>query len=368
VNADLGAFDGTDDGAADAVVVDGTAGADDVSVASVPGRTTDKGLATVVNVTHGAPTDTFAIEGLGGDDHFTSDTTSAAQLGVLFDGGEGADATVARGTAGDDSIGIARGADAVAVFGPGGNAVLTKTESLEVDGLAGNDTVSGQNGIAGLTALTVDGGAGNDRIGGGDGADVLIGGAGDDVIDGNRGNDSAFLGGGDDTFVWDPGDGSDTVEGQAGHDTLQFNGSNAAEKIELDANGPRLRLTRDVGVITMDTDGVESVNVRTLGSADTVTVNDLRGTDVNAVNVDLGGFDGTADATADAVVVNGTPGRDVLRVAGSGGSATVSGLAATVGITNADPSLDSLTINGNGGNDVVDASGLAPGGIALTVN
>ena len=45
------------------------------------------------------------------------------------------------------------------------------------------------------------------------------------------------MGAGDDTFVWNPGDGSDIVEGQAGTDTMQFNGANIAEKIDISANG-----------------------------------------------------------------------------------------------------------------------------------
>ena len=58
----------------------------------------------------------------------------------------------------------------------------------------------------------------------------------------------ASLGAGNDTFVWNPGDGSDIVEGQAGADTLQFNGSNIGENIDISANGSRIRLTRDIGV------------------------------------------------------------------------------------------------------------------------
>ena len=61
---------------------------------------------------------------------------------------------------------------------------------------------------------------------------------------------------------------------------MLFNGANVAEKIDLSANGDRLRFTRDVANITMDTDGVEQVDVIALGGADKVTVHDLAGTDV----------------------------------------------------------------------------------------
>ena len=116
------------------------------------------------------------------------------------------------------------------------------------------------------------------------------------------------MGAGNDTFVWNPGDGSDTVEGQGGTDTLQFNGSNVNENIDLSANGSRLRLSRDVGNVTMDVNGVEQVNVAALGGADTLTVNDLSGTGVTGVNLDLAGTpgSGTGDGQADTVIVNGT--------------------------------------------------------------
>jgi len=88
---------------------------------------------------------------------------------------------------------------------------------------------------------------------------------GNDVITGGRGNDTAQLGSGNDTFVWNPGDGSDVVEGGSGMDTLQFNGLERRRKINLVANGTRARLTRDVGAVTMDINGMEQVNIVALG-------------------------------------------------------------------------------------------------------
>src|SRR5277367_3678732 len=95
------------------------------------------------------------------------------------------------------------------------------------------------------------------------------------------------MGKGDDTFVWNPGDGSDTVEGQAGTDTLLFNGSNASENFDISANGSRVSLFRDVGNVTMDLNGVEHIQLNAAGGADTVTVNDLSGTDVTQIAIDL---------------------------------------------------------------------------------
>jgi Ca2+-binding RTX toxin-like protein len=244
------------------------------------------------------------------------------------------------------------------------------SENLVLNANGGDDTFTGSNGLANLIQITADGGAGNDTLTGGDGNDQLLGGDGNDVVNGGRGNDTAVLGAGDDTFVWNPGDGNDAVEGQDGVDTLQFNGANINEKIDLSANGPRLRLTRDIANVTMDTDGVEVVNIVTLAGADNITVNDLTGTSVTQVNLDLAGTpgSGTGDNLADNVIVNGTNASDTILVAGSASGVTVSGLKSTITIKGSDAALDQLTVNAQGGDDVVNASGLEAGVIGLTIN
>ena len=247
---------------------------------------------------------------------------------------------------------------------------IGSSENLVVNANGGDDTFRAGNGLAGLIAITVDGGDGNDTLIGGDGNDVLIGGNGNDLIDGGRGNDVALMGAGDDTFVWNPGDGSDTVEGQGGMDTLQFNGSNANENIDLSANGSRLRLFRDVGNVTMDVDGVEQVNVAALGGADTLTVNDLSGTDVNQVNLDLSSppGSGTGDGQADTVIVNGTNGADLVSVVVVGTSFTVSGLPAFVSVSGSEGANDQLVVNMLGGDDTVDASTMPASVVRLSVD
>jgi len=158
------------------------------------------------------------------------------------------------------------------------------------------------------------------------------------------GDDLALLGAGDDTFIWNPGDGSDTVEGQTGKDTLLFNGANIAEKIDISANGSRVRFTRDVANIVMDLNGVERIDFNALGGADTITVNDLSGTDVTAVNLNLKSSAGIGDGQADSIIVNGTAAADTILVAGSASGVTVSGLKVTVKITGSEAALDQLTV------------------------
>ncbi|HEY6069636.1 MAG TPA: hypothetical protein VIU81_13175 [Gaiellaceae bacterium] len=242
-----------------------------------------------------------------------------------------------------------------------------------VDARAGDDSIriDESNGVfTDSIPTTLDGGRGNDTLAGGSGAETLRGGRGNDVIDGNQGSDLALMGAGDDIFVWDQGDGSDIVEGQDGTDTMRFNSANVAEHVDLTANGSRLRFFRDAGNITMDTAGVERVEYNALGGADVVTINDLSGTDVQSVTVDLAGALGGAagDGQADRVIVNATNGEDRIDVNGDAGGVKVSGLAATVKILHSEAANDRLDVNTLAGRDAVDSGGLAAGAIQLFVD
>src|SRR5262249_38732352 len=154
-----------------------------------------------------------------------------------------------------DMITVSGGAGGVTVSGLKAKGTITGNEgaldSLTVDGQAGADVINASGLQAGFIKLTL---LGND------GDDLLIGSQGNDSIFGGRGNDTALMGAGDDTFTWNPGDGNDIVEGQGGKDTMVFNGAVIAEKIEISANGQRVRFTRDIANITMDLAGVERVN------------------------------------------------------------------------------------------------------------
>ena len=92
-----------------------------------------------------------------------------------------------------------------------------------------------------------------------------------------------------------------------------------------------MRFTRDIANIVMDLNDVEAIGVNALGGADTITVNDLSGTDLNRVEPNLGG----ADDAADNVIVNATNGDDIVSVVGSGPNASVTGLAARTDISGA---------------------------------
>jgi Ca2+-binding RTX toxin-like protein len=295
--------------------------------------------------------DTVTVNDLSGTstNQVAIDLSSPASSGV---GDGAADTVIVNGTANDDQINVVTSGSSIVVKGLAAQVTVTGAESLNdslvVNGGAGNDTIDASKLHAGQIKLTLNGGDGDDKI---------IGSAGDDVVNGGRGSDFALLGAGNDVFVWNPGDGSDIVEGQAGIDTLQFNGANIDEKFDISANGSRVRMTRDIGVVTMDLNSVETINARALGGADTITVSDLSGTNTNQVNVDLGGNDGAPDGSADTIVINGTAGSDAITINNNNGVVTVTGLAETVTISHFD-STDRIVINGLGGDDVITATGL----------
>jgi Ca2+-binding RTX toxin-like protein len=245
-----------------------------------------------------------------------------------------------------------------------------RVAKIAVDAAAGDDLVriDESNGVfTDSIPTTIDGGDGNDTIAGGKGNETLLGGDGNDSIDGNGGNDLALLGAGDDTFVWDPGDGSDKIEGQDGTDTMRFNGANVSEQVDLSANGSRLKLFRTQANITMDTAGVERVDFNALGGADLITINDLSGTDVRSVNVDLAGTLGgaTGDGQPDRVVLNATNNDDTIKVNGDATEVTAKGVAPLVAIFHPEAANDRLEINTLAGTDTVDSGGLAAGAIQL---
>jgi Ca2+-binding RTX toxin-like protein len=293
----------------------------------------------------------------------------AGTLGGATGDGQ-ADNVIVDGTNGNDTINVSGDVSGVAVSGLAALVAIQHQEpndGLGVNGLSGNDAISAAALAAQAITLTFDGGTGDDTIAGGKGIETLQGGDGNDSIDGNGGNDLALLGAGDDTFVWDPGDGSDTIEGQDGTDTMRFNGANVSEQVDLSANGSRLKLFRTQANITMDTAGVERVDFNALGGADLITINDLSGTDVSSVNVDLAGTLGgaTGDGQADRVVVNATNGDDTIKVNGDATEVTAKGLAPLVEIFHPEAANDRLEINTLAGADMVNSDGLAAGAIQL---
>jgi Ca2+-binding RTX toxin-like protein len=277
-------------------------------------------------------------------------------------GGDGAvDTVTVTGTQGADVFGVVGDAAGFTVFGLQAqvNGFFTEgNDRLTLNGLGGDDVIDATSLEADGVKLTINGGLGNDVMIGGEGGDTIVGGDGDDL---------ALMGAGDDLFVWNPGDDNDTIEGQDGFDTLLFNGANVGEQINIFANGGRALFFRDVASVTMDLNDVEQIDFNALGGADTITVNDLSGTDVQRVRVNLASSVGGGDGMADTVIVRGTGGDDVIEVTLAGTTLFVDGLAAQIVIENFETAIDRLVIHGLAGDDVINASTL-PGPYAITAD
>lgn len=402
------------DAAADNIVVNATSGDDVVEVIGGPNSVEVRGVSPVVRISAAeAAVDRLIVNALGGEDELRATELSAGAIGLTFNGGTGDDLLV--GSAGidvlngdDDNDTITGGPGNDQVFLGAGNDVFQWNpgdetdlidgndgiDTLEVNGDSvaeqftviangarvrfdrlnpepfaldigsceelllnandGDDSVSCTGNLAALIHITSDGGAGDDTLLGSNGSDVLIGGNDNDFIDGQQGNDVAVLGAGDDTFQWDPGDGSDTIEGQGGEDRLRFNGSNIAEMLEFSSIGARLRLTRNIGSIVMDVNGVETVDLRATGGADNIIVNNLAQTDVSNIAIDLlGTLGGPGDAAADTITVNGTPAADSIVLNAGGDAVEITGLSAVVRIVHSEAAIDLLTVNGLDGADSI---------------
>ena len=315
--------------------------------------------------------DSLTVNDLTGTDVTEVNVNLAGTIGGTVGDGQ-ADAVITNGTNGKDIISVFGAGSSVSVVGLAAQVNITNAEgandSLVINALGGDDSITATTLPAGVIKLTLDGGAGNDNIFGSQGVDQLIGGAGNDFIFGDNGNDTAQMGAGNDVFQWNPGDGNDTIEGQDGTDTMLFFGANIAENIDISANGGRVTFFRNIATVTMDLDDVERIDFRALGGADNIVVGDLSGTDVTGVGIDLRGPNGGGDGAADTVTVNGTNGDDAIFVAGDAGGVAVLGLQAAVNIFSPEQANDRLTVNGFGGDDVINASSLEADGIQLTMN
>ncbi|MDY6940806.1 MAG: calcium-binding protein [Cyanobacteriota bacterium] len=175
----------------------------------------------------------------------------------------------------------------------------------------GNDFLVGENDFDLLIGLD-----GDDTIRGGAQTDALIGGNGNDLLVGDTGDDQIFGGEGDDTMVWNNGDGSDVMEGGNGLDIVQVNGAQGAgDNFQLESNGQRVRFDRlNLGLFNLDIDDVEEFQANGGGGNDTLTVNDLTGTDIEFISYAGGGGDDLLDGsnTSTPIDAYGNTGNDTL--------------------------------------------------------
>ena len=259
------------------------------------------------------------------------------------------------GTSGEDDIAVRQTGSVVEVdFDADGTAdrsfdAQTFTEIVVASG-PGDDHLRFDRASTGLAsfASTLDGGSGDDTLDGGPGAQLLLGGSGNDVVAGGDADDVAELGSGRDSFRWDPGDDNDTIDGGSGRDTMLFIGANVAEEMRLSANGERALFERNIASIRMDTVDVERLDLQAKGGADTVTIDDMSGTDFERAHVDVGASDGLEDK----VTVKGTDDDDDIRVDTDDAAVEVTGLPTVTDIAGAEPT-DQLQVNAGAGDDTI---------------
>ncbi|RPI63441.1 MAG: VCBS repeat-containing protein, partial [Planctomycetaceae bacterium] len=252
--------------------------------------------------------------------------------------------------------------------------------SFTVDGLGGNDTLV-YNGTSAddefdVAATT---GAISLSVDGADYVTVEQTGVEDIII---RGQD------GDDTFTLNGPTGYATVKLDGGlpsaSDLAIINGTDADEDIIIDVGSGIVVGTGDLVLLT----SVEHVNVNAGNGADDVLVTklyDSAGGGITEVGVDLGDGDdsivvenlvgstvrvvgvATGDGDDD-IAINGTNNNDSIAAEVSDGRIVVSGLAATVVISESASDSDMLTIYGFAGDDSIVANNGVEGLIDVTIN
>jgi Ca2+-binding RTX toxin-like protein len=346
-------YGGAGDGAADQVVARGGDGDDSVTV---DGAGVVSGLGGLVQATDGeAGLDTVNVQTLGGADTITSGLGLASALEVNADGGDGPDTLHYAGTAGDDTLQVAPTGAELTTIGlePASRLDSVAVEDVRLEGLGGADTIASLSQATYAAQVTFDGGTGNDTLRGSGGGDAMLGGSGNDLVAPNRGNDAVLLGSGNDVAQWNPGDANDSIEGEAGSDRLEFNGSSIAEAYDVSPSGERVVLRRNIATVAVDFDGVETLALRPLAGADTITVNDTTGTALAVVDANLNAVTDTGDGAPDTVITNGTDAVDSVRVRRLGSQAAVGGIGAETRV-GGELGLDTLRIQTLGGNDKVE--------------
>ncbi|WP_422923846.1 PKD domain-containing protein [Singulisphaera sp. PoT] len=240
---------------------------------------------------------------------------------------------------------------------------------IVIDGGAGNDMFINES----AAAVTFRGGAGNDVLVGGPGADRLEGEGDDDFLFGGGGSDVLLGGAGMDRITWNAGDGQPTtIDGGADADTLTVKGTDAADTITVSPDGVNVR-ARVSGTTNDEVVGAgfETLAVNARGGADLIFVNDLTGTSITTVALNLGDIEGNQSSTGtttsvtsrddgavDTAVVKGTSGNDTFGIDANGGLVRVtrsgSAMVTLAGIT---AGLDRLRIEGLAGADTMTLAG-----------
>jgi Ca2+-binding RTX toxin-like protein len=291
------------------------------------------------NIIDGGSGDKEIDLGIGHNTITLGDGNNTINLGDWVNGSGAAEITLGNG---DNRLSDYGNGDLTLHLGSGDNSISTG---------GGNDTV-------------IASGVGNDYIQTGDGDDFIQGSNGNDQeLEGEGGNDAIFGMGGDDRLVFTAsagtnqiGDGMDRMDGGAGNDFLATYGSAHGDHWTLSAlsNGHALLMQDDGSVNNTDLVSVEEIDITTPGEdgvhaagRDFITVDDMTGTDVKLVDIDLAGPNLTSgDGQVDTVnlVANAN---EKVTVSLVNGELVITGLAEKVVIEHFDAN-DIVNIEGAG--------------------
>ncbi|MEM1254883.1 MAG: calcium-binding protein [Cyanobacteria bacterium P01_H01_bin.21] len=204
------------------------------------------------------------------------------------------------GQGGDDSLTV-------------GDLTGSDVEKVVFSGGDGNDILDARESS---TEIKARGGKGDDTLLGGSAEDTFYGGSGNDLVVGQRGDDTAYLGRGDDRFIWNNGDGSDFIDGDAGFDVTEVNGADGAgDEFDLSqVDGQAIFNRLNLGLFTLTNEEIEQFEINGQGGDDSLTVNDLTGSDVQKVVFSGGEGNDTLDARESSTTIEafGGEGDDLL--------------------------------------------------------
>jgi Ca2+-binding RTX toxin-like protein len=267
-------------------------------------------------VTHeaGDPADTVTIKAFGlsqkvaGVKKIVANGVTAA-LNITIADGVTADADLEGGN-GDDQL-TYEGTGSATVAGGGGNDRLTigpGAKDSELHGGAGNDIL-----IGGSASDKLYGEAGDDVLFAGAGDQLLDGGDNDDQLTAGSGHDALVGGAGNDLISWHTGNGMPTsIDGGSGvgeSNTLEVLGDNSVDTFTAGKSSGALTVSAN-GIVLSPT-GVQILSLDGQAGADSITVNDLKGTSIKEVHVNYSQST-AADNAADATTIDARAGNSLL--------------------------------------------------------
>jgi len=238
----------------------------------------------------------------------------------------------------------ARGFDTLRLHDGTGDVTLASLQ-YETHGSAADNNLSGLL-VGGSIRDVIYGFGGNDDIDGDSGDDLLYGGEGNDSLDGGydndslygeAGNDALYGGAGNDTFVYSAG--LDVLNDTSGVDVLKITG------------------TKTINDITISDVGTTGAKIVLSAGIDEITVNSLRGSAAQKIEVitfddgfsaDLPSYKSWINGTSAANTLSGGTTNDIL--IGKGGNDALNGNAGNDAIHGG---TGNDIIRGNDGNDTL---------------